>query len=140
MRGRRALSAAERLEKVNAGRGQPEQHIVLMAQTEANARRICFAVAQSIATGDIAVERRLTEEPEKGELAFDTGTRIVTLACQPHSLRGYASPLVVLDELGFYGEDESIEAVRAARPCLATMEGSRLVIISSPGPPRALAY
>jgi hypothetical protein len=58
-----------------------EQHVIAMAQTEVNARRILFAVAQSIATGDMVVGRRLTEEPKKGGLSFDTGTRIVTLAC-----------------------------------------------------------
>jgi hypothetical protein len=110
-----------------------EQHVVAMAQTETNARRVLFAMAQSITESDVALRRRLREEPKRGELAFDTGTRLVTLPCVPSALRGYASPLVVLDELGFYEPDESIEAVRAARPCLATVPGSRLVIISSPG-------
>jgi hypothetical protein len=117
-----------------------EQHVVAMAQTETNARRVLFAMAQSIAESDIAINRRLVEEPKRGELAFDTGTRLVTLPCVPSALRGYASPLVVLDELGFYGPEESLEAVRAARPTLATVEGSRLVVISSPGPPMGALY
>ncbi len=112
-----------------------EQHVVAMAQTETNARRVLFALAQSITQSELAIERRLIEEPKRGELAFDTGTRLVTLPCVPSALRGYASPLIVLDELGFYGPEESLEAVRAARPCLATVPGSRLVVISSPGPP-----
>jgi hypothetical protein len=111
-----------------------EQHVVAMAQTETNARRVLFAMAQSITEADMALRNRLVEEPKRGELAYDTGTRLVTLPCVPSALRGYASPLIVLDELGFYGPDESIEAVRAARPCLATVPGSRLVVISSPGP------
>ena len=117
-----------------------ERHIPLVAQNETAARRVLFAIAQSITQDDMALNRRLAEEPRRGELGFDTGTRIVTLACVPSALRGYASPLVVLDELGFYGAEESIEMVRAARPCLATVEGSRLVVISSPGPPMGALY
>ena len=66
-----------------------------MAQTETNARRVLFAISQSITESDIALRRRLTEEPKRGELAFDTGTRLVTLPCVPSALRGYASPLIV---------------------------------------------
>jgi len=117
-----------------------EQHVVAMAQTETNARRVLFAMAQSITEAELALKRRLIEEPKRGEIAFDTGTRLITTPCVPSSLRGYASPLICLDELGYYGPEESVEAVRAARPCLATVPGSRLVIISSPGPAIGALY
>jgi hypothetical protein len=48
-----------------------EQHVVAVAQTETNARRIFFALAQSMTEGDIALRTRLSEESKKGELACD---------------------------------------------------------------------
>ena len=42
-----------------------------MAQTETNARRVLFALAQSIVQSDLALEHRLIEEPKRGELAFE---------------------------------------------------------------------
>ena len=125
---------------VNADpQGHGGLHVVLAAQTESHARRILFGMAQNIVENTPSLAARLTQQPTRGEMVFDSA-RLITVPCVPSALRGFSAPVIIADELGFFGIEESVEFIRAARPCLATCPGSRLVIISSPGPAAGALY
>ena len=73
----------------------------------------------------------------KDSVTFTTGAVMEVHSASWRSTRGYSSPLVVLDELAFFANEEGsanldAEILAALRPALLTLPGSCLLCSSTP--------
>lgn len=71
----------------------------------------------------------------KTEIELTNDSMIAIHTADYRALRGYVSPMVVLDECAFlrrFGLNDDIEIVRALRPSLLAVRDSLLMVISSP--------
>jgi len=70
-------------------------------------------------------------------IELDSGCSIAVWPTRPAACRGIAARIAIVDEADFTstegGEDKTRAMVAALRPTLATVAGSKLILISSPG-------
>jgi hypothetical protein len=108
---------------------------VVAQDFRAGQRNLFRAVAQPFE--DIPALARTVVRKTADTIALRSGLSIGVWPCKPSSLRGLSCRFIAIDEIAFAaspdGRPVDKELITAARPTLATVPGSKLVILSSPG-------
>jgi hypothetical protein len=97
---------------------------------------IAYEMDEQFVDGDREL-RKLVTSRTRSEMNFAHGVRLQTIASNYRQVRGYSIAAALLDEVAFWWNDDTnanpdVEIVRALRPRLGKVPGSRLLAITTP--------
>ncbi len=118
-----------------AGQSARDQSIVVVAQDLRSGTANLFnAISEPFDT--IPAISKTVKNKTANPIELRSGLWIRVLPCRPNALRGYASPLVICDEIAHAasktGAPVDRDLIRAGLPTLATVPNSKLCVLSSP--------
>lgn len=108
---------------------QSDQTILILAQTERNALEILQKIKYAYEELPDYIKPGVISY-NKGSVEFDNGSRIISRATKPNSIRGLSISLLYCDEFAFVAPNIAAEFWSAVQPTLAT--GGQCVITSTP--------
>jgi hypothetical protein len=108
--------------------------IAIIAADRPQARTV-FSYIRGLLESIPMLRQRITRQTAH-TIELSGKVRVEVTTCSARTARGYSFGLVVCDEAAFWKSETSVEpdseVIAAIRPGMATLPGSRLVIISSP--------
>lgn len=125
-------------------RGRGERLLVPLVAQDRDAAGIAFGYISSYLQDSPVLSRLIEKPPTKGRLLLSNGLTIRCFPCTKTSLRGYAFPIGVLDELAFFRLEGSVnsdsEIQASIRRGMVGFERPRLVKISTPFAKSGILY
>ena len=105
---------------------------------------VCFEIVSQMLDGDAELRKLITSRT-RDTLTLAHGVRIQTISSNYRSVRAYSVAFAFADELAYWWNDDTnanpdVEVLRALRPGLGKVPGSRLIIGTSPWTEEGAAY
>ena len=109
---------------------KPAITCLFISNSQRNANRILQYVYDLIYSMPLDFRPDLSEGESKNEVRFMNRSKIISLANNPSTARGYSSNLVYVDELAHFNSPSGKEMVDAVRSSIS--RGGRLTLFSTP--------